>query len=457
MAIERNESDKVVRNRIFQAAGANLIGQVIHSATQFITIALFVKTWPTGDYADWIKLYTIPIFFSVAATGFGSVAVNELTIEMGRDQSDNPRTLFQTTLVLILFATAFLFAFVILVPINGFKSFFGINQLADDQVRFILLCFVVQFGLQQLLSFAAGCFRSIRCIVIGIMWSNANRLALLCVICSILLLHGSPSTLALGMTITIATSVTLMMWHLSRYESRYRPRLAPPCWHTLRRLAIPSLLFNSLPLGNALRQQGVILLIARLLSNEAVVGFNAMRTLSNAGSQLIMMTNQSVRPEFSIAFGENQIDRMRVIHRRACQVSLLAATLIAVAMLAVGPMIFKIWTSNSVLFDFRAFAILVLVVIFNGFWLTSCGVALATNRHHRLALGYFIAIVTTISAGIPLVNYWGLTGAAVCLLLVDLIMVGIVFPQSLRFTNDRFQDFFASLRTIPKKTDGAKS
>ena len=413
---------------------------------QFAHVALLAHFWSTSEYADWIKLYTIPGFFALATGGFGSVVINELTIEYGKSGPDkNQRELFVTTLFANTLVTLLLLVMVLMVPIRWVQFFFDTRILSPSQLRIVLACFALQFGVQQLLYFFGGCFRSLRFVVEGILWYNAVQFALLVTSVATIYLGGTPVHLAICFFLTQLAGLALMSLDLYRREANYNPLGVCFSWSTMRRLIVPSTFFVAIPLGHALRQQGLILLLGRIVSDESVVSFNAMRTLSNAVSQLVGLTNRSVLPEYSIAYGDNNIDRMRLIHRKVCQAGMSMVVAAVIFLVVLGPLIFSVWTSGNIAFDYATFYLLLIVLIFRSFWMTSAVIAMATNRHERLAGSYIFLSLLMLAITAPILMSIGLPGAAIGLLLVDITMVMIVVPQSLKFTSDDSSSFLASL------------
>ena len=280
------------------------------------------------------------------------------------------------------------------------------------------------------------------------MWQNAHRLGYLATVCWMLYAAASPTTLACGI-VTISVVLTFaMVIDLAIIEPSYKIGLSNVDWQVIRRMFIPSVLFNAFPLATSIRNQGVMLAIGHVLASEFVVTFNSLRTLTNSIAQLVSLTIHTIRPELTIAFGDNNHSRMRILHRRLCQVSLLASTAAAALLFGVGKVVFEYWTSGKVVFAPNAFTFLLLSVIANAFWLSSSSTLLATNKHSRLAIGYLCVSILTVAVAAFVVATAGLTGATATLLAADLLMICFVLPQSLRLTKDGLGSFVSSLALI---------
>ena len=82
-------------------------------------------------------------------------------------------------------------------------------------------------------------------------------------------------------------------------------------------------------------------------------------------------------------------------------------------------------------------------------WLTSSVVLTATNTHEPLAWRYLISAVINLPVCYGLSLAFGLHGAAISAMLVDLALIPFVLRASLRMTRDNFRGFvMESIQTI---------
>jgi O-antigen/teichoic acid export membrane protein len=89
----------------------------------------------------------------------------------------------------------------------------------------------------------------------------------------------------------------------------------------IKRLTRPSLAFMGFPLGNSLNLAGSQLAVNYALGAKAVAVFATARTVSRLALQAVEMVKNTVWPELSIAFGAGNMDVVRTLHRRACQIA----------------------------------------------------------------------------------------------------------------------------------------
>jgi O-antigen/teichoic acid export membrane protein len=164
---------------------------------------------------------------------------------------------------------------------------------------------------------------------------------------------------------------------------------------------------------------------------------------------MVQMVNSTFWPEMSIAFGQKNADLTRSLHRRACQLALIIAGIVVAGMMTIGPWFLSHWTGGHVPPSRGLLSVLLLVVVFYALWSTSSTLLAAINQHQRLAAWYIFATSITCGLCYLLARKYGLYGAAVSLLVSELVMNFYVLPASLKIAQDSFVAFLASMVHYP--------
>ena len=204
-----------------------------------------------------------------------------------------------------------------------------------------------------------------------------------------------------------------------------------------RSLAGPAVSFMAVPLGFAMRNQGVLMVIGHTLGQVMVVTFSTTRTLTNMAFQVMsMVCHLAVWPEISAAFGAKDLETARKLHRKACHVAFWMSSAAVVGLLCCGRWGFAIWTGGKVPFNFYLFATLLLVIVVNSLWYASSAVPMATNTHQRTASFFLLGTCIAVLLAWFLTRSIGVVGGAISLLAIDALMLVTVVPQSLRLVGD---------------------
>jgi O-antigen/teichoic acid export membrane protein len=178
-----------------------------------------------------------------------------------------------------------------------------------------------------------------------------------------------------------------------------------------------------------------------------VVTFNTARTISRSAAQGMNLINNSIWPEMSAAYGVGAMDVARMLHRRACQISLLLCLGITLGVAFLGDWIWRMWTVGKVPTDPVLLNIMLLQMVVSAFWFTSSVVPLATNQHQRVARAMLTATCMALVLAWLLLHVpsLGLRGAAIALVAGDVFTAFYVLRESLGLLGDNLGGFARSM------------
>jgi O-antigen/teichoic acid export membrane protein len=229
--------------------------------------------------------------------------------------------------------------------------------------------------------------------------------------------------------------------------STFRPER--PHLQTVRELLAPGLAFMAFPIGNALSLQGITIVVGATLGATAVVVFSTTRTATRVVLQAMGALGHSVWPELSRSVGGGHLAEARLILSRATRMSVGASFALVLVLAVAGPAVISWWTRGAVNTPDGLLYLLLLVVVCNTFWYTRFMVLLATNQHAQVAVFYLLGTATSLIVAVPLTAAFGLIGAAISLLAIDIAMAGVVLPRSLRIVGDTPTAFLHVLVGVP--------
>ncbi|MGC2401550.1 MAG: lipopolysaccharide biosynthesis protein, partial [Acidobacteriaceae bacterium] len=416
--------------------------------TQIFSVPVFLSHWGVHLYGEWILLNTIPSYLGLSDVGFGSVAGNEMTMLAAAHDFEQALVVFQSVWVLTTVITSLLglllLATVWVLPIGTWLHMHAIAAV-DARLIILLLGLAVLLGMQETLFQAA--FRCVGKYPLGTMAKSLIVLAAFLSTMFAVALRLSPVAVAMLYAAVNAVGV-FALWVLLRREVpwiRFGVRHAQ--WKVIRRLAGPAFSFMSFPLVNALNLQGILVVIGYVMGPIPVVTFNTARTISRSAVQGMNLINNSVWPEMSAAFGVRAMDVARMLHRRACQISLLLCLGITLTVAVLGDRIWRVWTVGRVPTDPVLLNIMLMQMVVSAFWFTSSVVPMATNQHQRMARAMLSATIVALGLAWILmhVSALGLRGAAIALLTGDLFTAFYVLRESLQILGDNLAGFTRSM------------
>ena len=417
--------------------GAGSLARVLGIVFKLVQVPLFLAYLNAEDYGRWLILYSLPSWMAYANQGFGTVASNEIPMAVAAGDLQQARRHYSTTMAFMLALTAggLLLALVV-APLVPWHGFLDSVPARDGEIARGLLALVAAMLLSFLSELFYGRFRA---------GQRAHTYMLLSS------LHGWIELLAivvcfqyttrfdvLGLGVLAATVVYLLLVGILSY--RAFPALtfsrAAVSRADFRELFRKGFAFQAFPLGNALLFQGNLLVVQVILGPAAVALFGTVRTLVRVLNQALELISKSIWPELSHHFGRGDIAAMRRLHRLGLGLSV-GLTVVGVAgMIVVGPYLYEFWVGQSLQLSRGLLALFLLPLPFNALWLTSSTVLMASNRHLGLARRYLIATAACTLGCLLLTWLFGLGGAAVSPVIMDLLLIPYVLRHSLLLTED---------------------
>jgi O-antigen/teichoic acid export membrane protein len=442
--------DGSTKRRLLLGFVVSWIGRLASVIIQLVQVPVFLHFWVTPLYGEWMIVTSIPNYLSFTNGGFGTVAGNEMTMLVARNDREGALRVFQSCWWLIT-----LICTVSIVVISGALYFIPaarllrLTHISESDTKWIIfyLAISVLFGqIEQLLQSA---YRCIGRYPFGAFVKTLFSLAAFASTIIAVVLGCGPRVTALVFAATNITSTFFFYLMVRRDIPWIKFGWSHASFAQIRQLAPAAIAYMGFPLGNALSLSGSLLAVGYALGPVSVVIFSVARTVSRFALQMVQMVNSTFEPEMSIAFGSGNIELTRTLLRRACQLALTVALIIVLAMLTVGPWFLTHWTSGHVPPSRPLLTILLLVVVLYALWSTSASLMTSTNQHQRLAAYYIFGTSLSCILCFFFARIWGLYGAATSLLISEIVMNLYVVPASLRIAHDTLPAFLSAMLHYP--------
>jgi len=442
--------DGHTKRRLLLGFLVNWIGKIASSLIQFIQIPVFLHFWVTPLYGEWMIVSSIPSYLSFTNSGFGTVAGNEMTMMVARDDRDGALRVFQSCwwFIAIICVASIVLLSGALYYLPAAKLL-HLTHISETDTKWIIFYLGVSVLFGQLEQLVQSAYRSVGRYPYGAFLRTLfSLLAFISILVAVVLGCGARvAALVYAITNVIATVIMCFLVRRDIPWLKYGWRHAS--FAEIRKLARPAIAFMGFPMGNALSLNGSLLAVGYALGPVAVVVFSVARTVSRVALQMVQMVNSTFEPEMSIAYGAGNYDLVRTLLRRACQLALIVAVAVVLVMLTVGPWFLTHWTSGHIPPSRPLLTILLVVVVFYALWSTSAMLMTSTNQHQKLATYYIFGTSLTCIFCYIFARAWGLYGAAASLLISELVMNFYVVPACLRIAHDTLPAFLASLLHYP--------
>jgi O-antigen/teichoic acid export membrane protein len=443
--------DDRTKRRLFVGFATTLISKAAATVIQLVQVPVLTHYWGVTTLGVWMVLSGLPTYLSFSNQGFGQVAGNDMTMLMARKEQAAALGVFQSCwwwIVLVLGLTGAAMSVALwLLPMGRLLN---IDTIGEQDVSWVLFWLGLSVLFQQLEQLLQSAYRCIARYSYGNFVKSGLTLAAFGAMLVPIAMGYGPRTTAMVYALANITGTLILCVMVKRdipwisYGWRYASV------KELKRLTRPSLAAMGFPLGQAFNQGGSQLAVNYALGPTAVAVFGTARTVSRLALQAVEMVKNTVWPELSIAFGAGNMDVVRTLHRKACQIALVMSLSVVAIVAVFGPTFLHKWTLGKVPSSPGLVGLLLVVVVFYSLWSTSSTLVLAINLHERLAKVYSFATGITMVVTYFAARRYGLFGAAASLLLSELIMDAYVLPSSLKIAHDTWGGFLGAMLHYPQ-------
>jgi O-antigen/teichoic acid export membrane protein len=432
-----------VKINILKNASAGIFSKFSGSLIRLLQVPLLLHFLGVEDFGRWTVLYTIPAWLSFTNFGFGSVGANQISMNVAKGDYINARRVFSTILAII--GSIAIIGFVLsifIVPLIKWEILLKTSALRHNEYYSCVLWLCLSVFISFLYEPFWGIFRAAHKAHIGVLLTSLlpwfNLLAIF------ISLKTSIHFDLIAMALFLSNILFLFIYFL--ISSKVMPELSFS-FKTIQPSQIMYLFrkgvaFQAFPLGNALVIQGYIIIIQTILGPAAVSLFSTAKTLVNTVKQGLDVICQATWPELSHLIGSNDLQKAKTIHYTGVALAIVLSISGVILLTVFGVPIYHLWVGKSILLPFPLLLLFLAPLPFNALWVTSSVIHLSSNRHEGLALRYLFAAFISSVACFVLTYIIGIAGAAISILIMDIILIPYVIRHSLILTNDTWNNFY---------------
>lgn len=440
----------VNRRIILRNIGASSITSIINFLFQLISIPLFMKYWGIELYGEWIVLNALTAYFAMSDIGLNTVTTNEFSINYKQKKYRKCNVLFNNNLFFIIPIFAFIFLGIIALNVFGdLSKLLNFNLISEEIAEFGLFSLILHILFVMVSNLYNSLYRATHNYSRSINIDNIVRVL-------------EYSTLMIAVILNFSLFIIFILYPLPRFLGlifkiidtkkifRLKIGLIFFNWSELKKLFVPSLSFLSFPIGHSIILQGFILLINFTMGSSAVVIYSTMRTLINVVKSGFTVLNNSFWPEYSLAYGANDKDSMRKMHRFSVGISFYFSFFIVNFLLIFGKWIYETWTNHEIEFNSILFYLFLITLFTSTFWSASSTVLISTNNHKTYSIIYLISTFISISIAYLILTFFNsISYLPLALLIIDVLLIHAVLRQTLKILDEDINEFLKSFLIEP--------
>ena len=407
---------------------ANIFNQAVVMFTQLVMTPLLIGALGLKGFGVWIVLAAIPAYLSISDFGFSYSAKSDMAVRVSAgDIKGAVETISSVAFLMLLILSGFSAVYFIGVFAVDWTAHLDLNSLSLGDARLILLLGLIQINGYQgqmissailraakkpaMESFCAGAFRlaETTALVIGAYLSHNLVVAAAC---------WALTRLVSTVLVTAWVWITIPYLRMSRRAIRFE---------RMKALLRPSMAFMMMPLANSLLLQGSTLVVSGSQGAIMVAAFTITRTITRMGVSIGNTLNFTFVPQYSYAYGSNNVGRIRELLR--LHSSLLAAGAVGFVLMLVvaGPFFTRLLSHHQAHWDAELFYLMLVAALFEMAWSLPLTLGTANNRVGTLTVAYVALSVIYIVVTWFSVKWLGTYGVASGLAAVNLVMVVVAW------------------------------
>jgi O-antigen/teichoic acid export membrane protein len=412
-----------MNKRVYMNALGYGYAQVVTIAVQLLLIPLFLACWGTVQYSEWIVLTGIPLMLSLIEPGVSQASATRATLLTARGDVEGASRSIQTSLA---YSFAICFVIELLCIAVGFMPNLGdklkIRLLDSDDIRLVIAFTSAHLCTQIVGGNVDAAFRANDRTAIGA-FLLANRRAIDGLVSVAVLTQGFGAVvLAAAMFGAQAVYLCALVIYANR-QAGAKLGFRAASFAELRTVWRPAVSYLGFPIASLVSLQSGVQIINQLATPEEVVRYTMVRTLMRMIIQIGIVIGQASRPELSRLIGAGKADDAITLNRRAGQASMLAASLLFIVLLALGPTILNIWSAGAVKARTSDVFLIGIHAVLYVFWFMPASLDMAKNEHARAATAYALGAIGGVAIWLATAEYFmPIEGAAIALTVPELVM-----------------------------------
>lgn len=438
--------------RIMAGVGANGLTQASQLIMRLAEVPLLLMLWGPNRYGEWLLIAALPAALSFGDIGITKTAKREMAIRAGKGDEAGIASTFQNSWLLLISFSAILLSLLILVlPELPIARWLVLRTIDGPGLNLALTALAAQVLVYFQCGLLQGAFTSRGRYALGEM---------LVAISAVLSFGGTVSGAAGSGSIVgaalgaLAGQVIGYLVMLFTYMRKIpTPRYGVSNWNLrdIKALFSPSVASLAFPISDALNIQGVRIIVGLALGPVALAAFSTTRTLCRLALQPALAVARTIEPELSLAYGAGEKSEARALFIGASHGSFWLSLLLAIAIGAFAPLIYRLWVGDALQLDVIALGLLLIASVLNVLWNVSLVVPCSLNKHLTLATPFvgiygFGSILLVFGL---LKMHPGAPGAALGIVLADGFALAVVLGAALQIANVRCTDWVRGVTRSP--------
>ncbi|MDH6308286.1 O-antigen/teichoic acid export membrane protein [Dysgonomonas sp. PFB1-18] len=435
-----------LKNNLIKNGIGFTIQKGIRILEQLLLVPFFISAWGADYYGEWITLTIIPSILAFSDLGFGSAAANSFVLKYASGDKQGAANIgssgfFVVTATVI---AGLLITVLLLYGLNGFHVF---DKLLIDKWDAIMALFMMMIS--KILSFYQQLFeayyRAVRRAALSINLMSVYSGLNIVVGVTVLVLGGDVVAFAAANLV-----VSLMFYPVYILISRRVLSLEKECKGQIHKedmqmIAKKGFGYLLSPIWQSVYYQGTTFVVRLTLGPGAVAIFNTVRTLSRTVNQIFNLVSSTAFPELQYEIGAKNMNMAKKIFNGTMGLNILFAIVGCIFLYFFGLDFYELWVKKVLSPPTAMWNVFLIGVLFNSIWWSAMYIFQAINKPYEFTVAGVVCAI--ISAGLcyPFSYVWGLQGAALAYITLDILLVLYVLPRACKVLDQSIKELLMNI------------
>jgi len=420
-----------LKKRLLKNGVASVFQKVVRVLEELFLVPFFISAWGGAYYGEWLTLTIIPSVIAFSDLGFGTASANSFVLSYAAGDKQKAANISKTGMyiisIMVLIATLIsIFTILILDYFHVFDKSLIDSQDAMLAVAILILARLLNFYTQLIESY----YRSAQKAAMGMNLLTIKS-ALNFGVSLLVLLSGYGVVEFAFSQLIVVVLFSFFYWvNGRRILGLFNSYKGKKDAIILRNITHKGLSYLMSPVWQVMYFQGTTFVVRIVLGPEAVAIFNTVRTLSRSFNQLFFMVKITVFPELQFEIGKENWGIAQKVFRISILSVFLMSFLGFIFLAFFGMWFYRIWTQNELEVPSAMWYLFISGMLFNALWWTAEMVFGVVNKPHKMAVFGVIGALISVILTYILSNRYGLIGAAMGAVSLDVILFFLVIPSS---------------------------
>jgi O-antigen/teichoic acid export membrane protein len=419
----------------FRLIAKNLLSvftsNVIQTLVTFITPLLFLRLYGKLIFADWLVLASAVSYLGNLNFGLQTFVNQDLTVRYNRGERDTfhvqQSTALRALLTIAVGAAIVCGLVIYALPVERLLQLREGHGLMPHWQASTALYFVALQVLtgSLLYGYFGGAFMAVGLAHRGNNWNNAQRFGNAVLLWLLLLARQPIWVLAVAQWIMYMVLLVGLLIDLRLKAPEIFPTLRHWDGTLFRSMLHPSGHFALMFLSNFITYEFPNILLNRIAGADAVDVFNLGRRIFSSGRQLLTGITQSIGPEITRIFGQEDWPRLYRLYDYSERIIFALIAVINVPLFVFSPILLHLWLhkSGEGLFNLHAYLLLAITATVICIKEHKMQFQVSTNSHIQFSRVMFSSYVAMTLVSIATIHFYGLMGWLFTWLVTEVVQV----------------------------------